>query len=148
MNRQKQRRPALQPPATSNLPADHLGLLVAAFAMIVLGWGGLAYLIVNSLPRIGGELWLFFVLVLIAVSGTAMPIVRYLNVRFTPLEQDVPPAGVIVRQSVWMGLFAVTCAWLQIPRLLSLPLAALIAAILIGIEVFIRSREISAERER
>lgn len=146
--RPRQGKPLPTTPATSSLPADHIGLLVAAFAMMFLGWGGLIALILNSLPRIGGELWLFFVLLLIAVSGTAMPIVRYLNVRFTPLEQDVPPAGVIVRQSVWVGLFAVTCAWLQIPRLLSLPLAGLIAAILIGAEVFIRSREIAAERER
>jgi hypothetical protein len=132
---------------TPNTPSDHAGLLVAAALMIALGYGGLAWLVTQALPRIGGELWLFFVLLLLAVSGTALPIVRYLNVRFTPLEREVPPAGVIVRQSIWVGLFVVTCAWLQIPRLLNAALALLIALLLLGAELFIRSRELAAERE-
>ncbi|MCS6834921.1 MAG: hypothetical protein NZ750_02755 [Anaerolineae bacterium] len=138
------RRPASGTPGT---PSDHVGLLAAAALMMVLGYGGLTWLITQSLPRIGGELWLFFVLLLLAVSGTALPIVRYLNVRFTPLEREVPPSGVIVRQSIWVGLFVVTCAWLQIPRLLNVALAALIALLLLGTELFIRSRELAAERE-
>jgi len=140
------RRPSAKP-ATPNTPPDHRGLLAAAALMVLLGYGGLAWLIFNALPRIGGELWLFFVLLLLAVSGTALPIVRYLNVRFTPLEREVPPSGVIVRQSIWVGLLAVTCAWLQIPRLLNVALALLIAALLLGAELFIRSRELAAERE-
>jgi hypothetical protein len=143
------RRPNNPTPSTPSLPPDHIGLLVAAVFMIVIGFGGLYWLIFasGSLPRIGGELWLFFVLLLIAVSGLAMPIVRYLNVRFTPLDREVPPAGVIVRQSVWMGLWVVVCAWLQIPRLLTLPIAVFILLALLIIEGFLRNREWAAERE-
>ena len=117
--------------------------------MIVIGFGGLYWLIFasGSLPRIGGELWLFFVLLLIAVSGVALPIVRYLNVRFTPLDREVPPSGVIVRQSVWIGLWVVVCAWLQIPRLLTLPIAVFTLFALLIIEGFLRNREYVAERE-
>jgi hypothetical protein len=132
---------------TSNMPPDHLGLLVASGVLMLLGWGGLYSLITRNLPKIGGELWLFFVLLLVAVSATALPIVRYLNVRFTPMDTEVPPSGVIVRQSVWVGLCVVTCAWLQIPRTLTLPIAIFIVAVFVIVETFLRSREVASERE-
>ena len=135
-------------PTTPSLPPDHIGLLVAALVMMLVGWGGLYRLTTTTLPRIGGELWLFFILLLVAITGTAVPIVRYLNVRFTPMDVEVPPGGVIVRQSIWIGLFVVTCAWLQIPRALSLPLALFIILVLVVVEVFLRSRELIAEREQ
>lgn len=134
-------------PATSNTPPDHIGLLAAALVMMGIGWLGLFQLVTTTLPRIGGELWLFFILLLMAITGTAIPVVRYINVRFTPLDVEVPPGGVIVRQSVWIGLFVVTCAWLQIPRVLSLPLAVFLAVVLMVVEIFLRSRELAAERD-
>ncbi|MCU0513431.1 MAG: hypothetical protein MUE40_12785 [Anaerolineae bacterium] len=134
-------------PGTSSTPPDHVGLLLAAVTMMLTGWGSLYVLVTTRLPRIGGELWLFFILLLMAVTGTAIPVIRYLNVRFTPLEMEVPPGGVIVRQSVWVGLFVVTCAWMQIPRVLSLPLMLFLAVVLLVIEIFLRSRELAAERE-
>lgn len=120
---------------------------MAALVMMGIGWFGLYRLVTTTLPRIGGELWLFFILLLMAVTGTAIPVVRYINVRFTPLDAEVPPGGVIVRQSVWIGLFVVTCAWLQIPRVLSLPLAVFLLVVLVVVEVFLRSRELAAERD-
>jgi len=134
-------------PASSSMPPDHVGLLIAALGLAVGGWVGLFQLTTTTLPRIGGELWLFFVLLQIAVTGTMLPLVRFLNVRFTPLNREVPPAGVIVRQSVWIGLFCVMCAWLQIPRALSLPLIVFIAVVFVVVEIFLRTREIAAERE-
>ena len=133
-------------PNPGSTPPDHIGLIIAAVLMMIGGWAALFYLVTNALPRIGGELWLFFVLLQVAVTGTAIPFVRFLNLRFTPLFAEVPPAGVIVRQSIWIGLFVVTCAWLQIPRALSLPLAAFVALVFLVVEVFLRSREVLAER--
>jgi hypothetical protein len=135
--------------ATPSTPPDHVGLLAASLIMTLAGGGGLYWLIFasGSLPRIGAELWLFFVLLLITVSGLALPVVRFLNVRFTPLDQEVPPAGVIVRQSVWVGLFVVMCAWLQIPRILTLPIAIFIIVVFIIIESFLRTREIASEKD-
>lgn len=135
------------PQNTSNsTPSDHVGLLIAALGLTVVGWGGLFQLVTTTLPRIGGELWLFFVLLQMAVTGTVIPLIRFLNVRFTPISREVPSAGVIVRQSVWVGLFCVMCAWLQIPRALSLPLMAFIALVFLVVEIFLRTREIAAER--
>lgn len=139
------RRPATQP-NQERIPPDHVGVLISAAVMFVTGWGGLYLLITTQLPRIGGQLWLFFVLLHIAVTGSAIPFVRYLNVRFTPRSVELPPGGIIVRQSVWVGLYVVACAWLRIPRALSLPIAFLLALVFIVIEVFLRTREIAAER--
>lgn len=130
----------------SSVPPDHRGLLLAALVMMLIGWGGLARLIMTSLPRIGGELWLFFALLQIAITGTVIPIVRYLNTRFTALDKEPPPGGVIVRQSVWIGLFCVSCAWLQIPRALTVTLAIFIALVFIIVELLLRLREIASER--
>ncbi|RMG86607.1 MAG: hypothetical protein D6712_07165 [Chloroflexi bacterium] len=132
-------------PRRSTMPPDHIGVLIAAVLMVLGGGLGLYQLVTTSLPRIGGPLWLFFALLHITVTGLALPVVRYLNVRFTPVDREPPPGGVIVRQAVWVGLYAVTCAWLQIPRVLSLPVAFFLALAFIIIEGFIRSRELAAD---
>jgi hypothetical protein len=128
------------------IPPDHLGILIGAAVMFVVGWIGLYVLITTQIPRLGGQLWLFFVLLNVAVTGTVLPFIRYLNVRFTPIRAELPPSGVIVRQSVWVGLYAVACAWLQIPRALSVPTALLLALVFIVIEVFLRVRELNSQR--
>lgn len=132
-------------PRRSTMPPDHIGVLIAAALMVLGGGLGLYQLVTTSLPRIGGPLWLFFALLHITLTGLALPLVRYLNVRFTPVDREPPPSGVIVRQAVWVGLYAVTCAWLQIPRVLSLPVAFFLALAFIIIEGFIRSRELAAD---
>lgn len=140
-------QPAADPAELSSRPPDHNGLLIASVIMMLIGWVGLYQLVTTTLPRIGGELWLFFLLLMIAVTGTAIPFVRYFNVLLTPAQSEVPTGGVIVRQSVWVGLFAVACAWLQIPRALTVPLAIFIAVLFLVVEVFLRTREIAALRE-
>ena len=131
---------------TERIPPDHVGMLAAVVVMGVLAWAGLVALILTQPPRIGGQLWLFFVLLCVAITCTILPFIRYLNVRLTPLTCDLPPSGVILRQSVWFGLFMMICAWLQIPRVLSLPMATLLALAFIGVEIFLRVREVPNER--
>lgn len=141
----RQRRRTQPQRNTSSTPPDHVGLLVASVIMMGIGWVGLYRLVNTTLPRLGGEMWLFFWLLQLAVTGTMLPVVRYVNVRFTSIDADVPTSGVIVRQSAWIGLFVVTCAWLRIPRALSLPLALFIALVFVVVEVLLRTREIAAE---
>ena len=126
-------------------PPDHTGMLIAALVLAIGGWVGLYYLVTTQIPRVG-QRWMFFVLVQIAVAGTIMPILRYINVRLTPITRMPPPSGVIVRQAVWFGLYVVTCAWLQIPRVLTVPMMFFLALAFVVIEVFLRSREIPNER--
>jgi hypothetical protein len=132
------------PKDRERMPPDHVGVLIAALFMMVGGWLGLFQLVTHTLPRVGPR-WAFFMLLFMAITGTAIPFVRYLNVRFTPIHIELPPGGVVVRQSIWVGLFIVTCAWLQIPRVLTLPIAFFLALAFIVIEIFLRSREIANE---
>lgn len=132
-------------PVATQSPRDHAGMLVTAIVLAIGSWLGLYQLITTELPRVG-QRFLFFMLLMIAVACTVIPFLRYLNVRFTPLIRPIPPSGVIIRQSVWVGLFVVMCAWLQIPRVLSLPIAFFLALALIVVEIFLRSREIAHER--
>lgn len=126
------------------IPPDHVGVLIAAGIMALGGWWALYLLIMQTLPRVG-QRWLLFMFLQFAVTGTALPLVRYLNVRFTPVDAPLPSGGVLVRQSIWIGLFAVTCAWLQIPRVLNWSIAFFLTIIFVVFEMFLRSRERQAE---
>ena len=141
----------LQRQDTQNLSApafsgEYRGVLLASLLMFVAGWGGLIYLIMNTRPRIGGEIWLFFILLQIAVTGTAIPFVRFVSGRLAHNREAQPLTGVVVRRSVWIGIIVVTCAWLMIPRYLSLPLFLILTLLFVVIEVFLRNRELVNER--
>jgi hypothetical protein len=119
--------------------ADTLSLTLTAWALALFGWGGLIGLVINVDPRIGPlPLWGFFVLWLMALTGTAVPFVSYLTRRFS---RQMPPAGVILRTALWVGFFGATCAWLQRSGLLNGATVALIAIALIGVEWFLRLRD-------
>jgi hypothetical protein len=127
-------------PPTST-PPEHAGVLTAAALMAAAGWIGLWLLITTTIPT-AFERWLFFVMLYLAVTGTVLPFVRFLNLRFISEEAHPPSGGVILRQSMWVGLFVAACAWLQIPRVLNPVIAFFLALSLIVIEVFLRVREL------
>jgi hypothetical protein len=106
--------------------------------LFILGWGGLAALVIYTLPTVGPR-WLFFFLEVLALTGTVLPLIAFLNRRFPSLPP--PTAGVVVRQSLWFGIYGATLAWLQIGRVLTPALALLIAVGLILIEFLLRLRE-------
>jgi hypothetical protein len=122
-----------RPPHSPGVAPDQAGLIVAATVMAVTGWVGLWLLITTTLPTAFPR-WLFFVFLYLAVSGTVLPFVRYLNARFT---RSSPASGVVLRQSIWVGLFVVACAWLQIPRVLNPVIALILALSLVVIEWFL-----------
>lgn len=126
------------------MPADHIGILIAALLMAVGGAAGLLALISTSTPRLGAELWLFFILLHMTVIGVTIPVVRYFNVQLTRFPV---PGGIIVRQSIWIGLFVVIVSWLQVLRVLSLPIAFFLGLVFVVLEAFLRSRELSEEAE-
>jgi hypothetical protein len=119
--------------------ANAWSLTIAAWILALLGWGGLIGLVFNVDPRVGPlPIWGFFVLWLMALTGTAVPFVSYLNRRFS---REAVPANVLLRQSIWVGLFGAACAWLQRSSLLSSATVALVLIALIGVEWFLRLRE-------
>lgn len=110
----------------------------SAMALIIIGWGGLYLVITTTLPLVWSR-WGFFALLLMALTGTALPIVYFLHQRF-PIE---PPAeaNVIIRQALWVGVYGATLAWLQLGRLVTLYVILGLAGGLIAAEYFIRIRE-------
>lgn len=115
------------------------GTIIAAVFLGCVGWLGIIYLIQN-VPPFAGARWAFFVLLYMAAAGTSIPFTRYLNYRFRG-KYPSPPDTVAVRQGLWIGLYVSICAWLQIPRVLNLPLAFLLGLSMLMIEGFLRLRE-------
>ena len=133
-------------PARRRLTAEQKGLLFAALLMMLAGWAALAQLISTTRPRIGGEIWLFFVLLQIAMTGTSIPVWLLLGLRASAVDKEGPSIAVIVRRSIWVGMLVVACAWLMIPRALSLPFTVILLLFFGAIEVFLRNRESAHER--
>ena len=111
---------------------------LSALILMIAGWGGLYYIITQTLPYVLPR-WGFFTLALMAVTGTVLPIVYFFHKRFP----DHPPsdANVIIRQALWFGIYGATLAWLQLGRLVTVYVILGLAGGLIAIEYFIRLRE-------
>ncbi len=114
--------------------------IISALFLMLVGWGGLALMIlVFNMPPFVWARWGFFALWLIALTGTALPIAYFLNLRF-PSDPAAEPRA-IVRQALWVGVYGATLAWLQLGHLVSMWVWMGLAAGLIGIEYLIRLRE-------
>lgn len=120
----------LSPPVKSFLPA--------AIILMIIGWIGLLYIYLQTEPS-GGTRWAMFFTGVIALTGTVLPAVAFLNRRFS----SKPPATsfAILRQSLWVGIYFPTLAWLQIGRVLTPMIALLLALGLFLVEWLLRLRE-------
>jgi len=122
----------------SNTSPRVANFLPAALILFIIGWGGLIALTISTMPTVGPR-WLFFFLTVLAVTGTMLPIVAFLNRRF---PSSPPPTGlVIVRQSLWFAVYVATLLWLQMGRVLNPALAILLAIGLVLIEFLLRLSE-------
>jgi len=111
---------------------------LSSLALMLLGWGGLYLLISYTRPFVWPR-WAFFILVMLAVSGLALPVVYFFHRRF-PGEKPAE-ANVIVRQAMWFGVYGATLAWLQLGRLVTVYVILGLAGGLGAIEYFMRLRE-------
>lgn len=111
---------------------------LSALLLMIAGWGGLYFLITQTLPYVWPR-WGFFVLALMALTGTVLPIVYFFHRRF-PAEKPAE-SNVIVRQAMWVGVYGATLAWLQLGRLVTVYVVLGLAGGLAAIEYFMRLRE-------
>jgi hypothetical protein len=114
--------------------------LFSSLFLMIMGWGGLALLIfVFVIPPLVWARWGFFALWFIALTGTALPVVYFLNLRFS----SHPPAesNAMVRQAMWVGFYGATLVWLQLGHLITLWAWMGLAGGLIAVESLIRWRE-------
>lgn len=84
----------------------------------------------------------FLASLLVAVTGLALPVAYVLNRRFgrSPSHSFL----VVLRQAMWVGVWAAFCMWLQMQRSLGLGAAVLAAIVLITIEVLLQVRNRAA----
>ncbi len=109
--------------------------LPLSVVLTISGWGGLVLIIQGTVPNIGPR-WLFFFLGVLALTGPALPLVYFLNLRF---PSNPPVAGmVILRQALWVGVYGSTVAWLQLGRVLTVGLAVILAGVFAMIEFLLR----------
>jgi len=111
---------------------------LSSILLLGIGWGGLFFLVTQTLPFVWAR-WGFFVLMLMAVTGTLLPMVYFFHLRFP--DNPAADSNVIVRQSLWFGVYAATLAWLQLGRLVTVYVILGLGFGLIAIEYFIRMRE-------
>ena len=119
-------------------PSTFRNYLLSTSALILVGWGGLVATLYFSLPFVWPR-WAFFIFIIMGLTGIALPAVFYLHKRF-PEEPPAEP-NVIIRQSLWVGVFGATLVWLQLGRLVTLYVILGLAGGLIAAEYFIRIRE-------
>jgi len=114
--------------------------LTSALFLMAVGWGGLALLIlVYEVPPFVWARWGFFALWFTALTGTALPVMYFLNLRF-PSDPPAEPRA-IVRQAMWVGVYGAVLAWLQLGRVMAFWMWMGLAGGLIGVEYLIRLRE-------
>ena len=106
--------------------------------MLILGWGGVGWLIFFTLPTVW-QRWGFFLLFTVALTATALPITYYLNLRFP--SKPLATQTIILRQAIWLGVYGSTLAWLQLDGLVSIWTIVGLGLGLIMIEYLIRLRE-------
>jgi len=111
--------------------------------LLLLGWGGLFILLNMTQPTIWPR-WLFFFLVVVGCTGLALPVAVTLNRRF--LSDPPPEPKVVVRQSLWFGIYAALMIWLNFGQVVSFGFAVLFLVGFTGVEVFLRLRERSRWR--
>jgi hypothetical protein len=122
---------------------QYRGLFATALLLITIGWTGLYLLMATTLPTVGPR-WLFFFLLAIAVTGTALPFIWLLHKRFG--KPPRAPASVLVRQALWVAVLAALGVWLQINRALTLSLAIMLGIGFLVLEWFLRLLERAAFR--
>ncbi|MFP3852654.1 MAG: hypothetical protein ACLFWD_00020 [Anaerolineales bacterium] len=116
--------------------------MISALILAGIGWLGLLLVMTATLPTVGPR-WLFFFLWTLALTGTSLPFIWLLNRRFSSHRL---PQTILLREALLVGLYGGLCAWLQINRSLTLPLALLLATGLIAIEWLLRSFDQTAGR--
>jgi hypothetical protein len=113
-------------------------IVITSLFLALIGWGGLGVLFMYTLPTLGPR-WLFFFLFMLALSGTVLPLVHFLNRRFP----STPPANgpVLVRQAMWVGIYGDLIAWLMMGRVFNSARAIFLAVGFIIIEILLRMSE-------
>jgi len=108
--------------------------------LVVIGGSGLAFTLFMLEPRLGPR-WLFFFFLVIFGAGLALPGSFIIQRRFA---KDYVPSRVLVREAILFGVFLTVLAWLQLGRILTNLIIAIIGVGFLLLEMLLRMAEKSA----
>jgi len=112
--------------------------IASSIILFIIGWGGSAFSVFMLTPTVWAR-WIFFFGSTLGVTSLALPVTWFLNLRFP--SNPLVGAPVIMRQSIWFGVYVALLTWLQQERLVTIWTGLGLAAGLIAIEYFVRMRE-------
>lgn len=112
--------------------------LIPTIILLVIGWSGLVLVLNFTLPTLWPR-WLFFVLTVMAFTGSALPFSFLLNQRLMSQQ-----AGVVTRQAIWVGIYAAILAWLKTGHILNFSTALWLVLAFLALEylLYLRMRAI------
>jgi hypothetical protein len=117
---------------------SRLPVLLTALFLVVSGLGGLAVIIINTVPTLGPR-WLFYFFMFLLLAGIGLPVTDFMNRRFP--SKPRASANIVIRQAVWIGIYGCVISWLQFGRILNSGLVLFLAIGLITIEFLLRMNE-------
>jgi hypothetical protein len=120
-----------------------ISILPLALILAGPGWAALIYLM-NARPPTLGNRWLFYVLVILALSGTVMPGLVFVN-KILQLKKPIS-FETVIREAMLVGVYGAILLWLNKGQVLSTGLALVIALGMIMAELLIRLRKESRWR--
>ena len=126
--------------ARRKIKISHSQLAAGSLALAILGWLGFLYFTFR-LPPTGSTLPLFFLILFIAVTASAIPFTVLTIGRRRKAGKRRQTLWRSIRQGLWVGLWVTLCAWLQWIQLLNWIVAFLFFFIFALIEWFIISRK-------
>jgi len=106
----------------------------------LIGWSGAVAVVLLALPFLFPR-WLFFFSLFLAFAGTAVPLIWYLNRRFTPSR--FPSEGIMIREALEVASLGVFLIWLQAGRLFTAFLGWAFFAAFLAVELLLRLYEYS-----
>jgi len=115
-----------------------LPVFLTALFLTITGWGGLAVILLTTVPTLGPR-WLFYFFLFLGLTGLILPVVDFFNRRFPTKPQA--GADILIRQSVWFGLYGSVLVWLQFGRILNSGLVIILAIGIVVIELMLRMNE-------
>jgi hypothetical protein len=115
-----------------------IGLFLTALVLAVAGWAGVTAVILLTLPFLLPR-WFFFFSLFLALTGTAMPVVWYLNRRFS--AERFPAEGVLMREALETAALGVFLVWLQAGRMFTPFLGWIFFGALLAVELLLRIYE-------
>jgi hypothetical protein len=124
--------------ASSPARTRFLPLLAASAVPALLGWAGVASLVWFTAPFLFPR-WLFYFFLFAALAGTALPVVWYLNRRFTP--NTFPSEGVLWREALEVASLGTFLVWLQAGRMLNVFLGWIFLFVFLSVEILLRVYE-------